>query len=132
MSESSKVNNFFGFSIFKLCKNLYLPTFPQKCLPLYISLKIGLVYSERPLNSDTFLAHCSVGHYSFSGPLHYFSCRSLIYIYILYSSSMPLCYFLWITTCYCWCDHSVFIFWATILCFLFLATIQCTPILLCC
>ena len=46
MSESSLVNNFFGFSIFKLCKNVYLPTFPQKCLPLYISLKIGLVYVE--------------------------------------------------------------------------------------
>ena len=44
MSESSLVNNFFGFSIFKLCKNVYLPTFPQKCLQLYISLKLGLVY----------------------------------------------------------------------------------------
>ena len=44
MSESSLVNNFFGFSIFKLCKNVYLLTFPQKCLELYISLKLGLVY----------------------------------------------------------------------------------------
>ena len=46
MSECSLVNNCFGFTIFKLCKNVYLPTFSQKCLPLYISLKIGLVYNH--------------------------------------------------------------------------------------